>query len=294
MDFVAIDVETANCDIASICQIGIAKCRDGRIVEEWSTYIDPEDYFDSVNISIHGINELTVQGAPTFPEIFDLLKDHVADSVLVCHTHFDRASVSRASVKYSHPSVPWKWLDSARVARRTWTEFAYRGYGLAEVCRHIGYEFRHHDALEDAKACAHIMLAAIKKSEFTASEWLSRVTKPIFQSSYSSPSQSVSRDGNPDGPLFGETVVFTGKLSLPRGLMANLASELGCSVANDVTKRTSILVVGDQDVRVLNGHEKSSKHRKAEDFISKGQAIRILGETDFQELSRLAVNQSPE
>lgn len=51
-----------------------------------------------------------------------------------------------------------------------------------------------------------------------------------------------------------------------------------------VTKNTTILVVGDQDVRKLAGQEKSSKHRKAEDLIKKGQAIRIIRETDFKEL----------
>lgn len=32
---------------------------------------------------------------------------------------------------------------------------------------------------------------------------------------------------------------------------------------------------------MLNGHEKSNKHRKAEELIAKGKPIRILTETDF-------------
>jgi hypothetical protein len=44
------------------------------------------------------------------------------------------------------------------------------------------------------------------------------------------------------------------------------------------------LVVGDQVINQLAGHEKSSKHRKAEELIAKGQPIRILGESDFREL----------
>lgn len=49
-----------------------------------------------------------------------------------------------------------------------------------------------------------------------------------------------------------------------------------------------MLVVGDQDVTKLAGHEKSSKHRKAEELISKGAPIRIIRESDFKELVRLA------
>ena len=54
VDFIAIDVETANADMSSICQIGIAKFRDGKLSGEWVTYLDPQTYFDEMNISIHG------------------------------------------------------------------------------------------------------------------------------------------------------------------------------------------------------------------------------------------------
>jgi DNA polymerase-3 subunit epsilon len=62
MNFVAIDLETVNSDMASICQIGIVRCRDGVVAEEWSTYVDPEDGLDRVNVSIYGIEETAVEG----------------------------------------------------------------------------------------------------------------------------------------------------------------------------------------------------------------------------------------
>jgi DNA polymerase-3 subunit epsilon len=66
MESVAIDVETANADMASICQIGLAKYSNGILVDEWSSLIDPKDYFDFINIDIHGITENDVAGAPKF------------------------------------------------------------------------------------------------------------------------------------------------------------------------------------------------------------------------------------
>jgi DNA polymerase III subunit epsilon len=77
------------------------------------------------------------------------------------------------------------------------------------------------------------------------------------------------------------TIVFTGALSLPRINAAKIAASLGCHVDNSVTKSTTILVVGTQDVIRLAGYEKSSKHRKAEDLIPKGFPIKILSEKDF-------------
>ena len=93
MGFVAIDVETANPDMASICQIGLARYKDGLLTEEWKSYIDPEDYFDDINISIHGIDESAVRGAPVLAQVSQQLHGFLDNRVVVCHTHFDRVAI---------------------------------------------------------------------------------------------------------------------------------------------------------------------------------------------------------
>ncbi len=70
MDFVAIDVETANPDLASICQIGLVAFEKGRAVDDWDSLVNPEDYFDSWNVSIHGIMPHMVSAAPRFPDLY--------------------------------------------------------------------------------------------------------------------------------------------------------------------------------------------------------------------------------
>ena len=283
MEFVAIDVETANADMASICQIGLAKYKDGILDKEWSSLVNPEDYFDSINISIHGIDEQDVIDSPTLPEVMEQLSELMSGTICVSHTHFDRVSIYRAFEKYSLKHLKVTWLDSARVARRTWEECTWSGYGLANICKIIGYEFKHHDALEDAKASAQVMLSAIAKTDIDLQAWLKRVGQPIDPSNNSS-AGSIKREGNPEGELFGEVLVFTGALLIPRAEAAKLAASTGCSVGGGVTKKTTLLVVGDQDITKLAGKKKSSKHIKAEQLISKGQKIRILKESDFKEL----------
>lgn len=291
MDFVAIDVETANANMASICQIGLAAYSSGSLVDEWKTYVDPLDFFDPMNVSIHGITEETVAGAPTLPEIAEPLLSRLNGCVVLCHTHFDRVSVHQALSKYGLRLPECEWMDSARVARRTWKQFATSGYGLQNLCDHIGYEFAHHDALEDAKAAAQVMLAAMQTTGLTVEDWLRRVQQPIDPSAAAAASR-IRREGNPEGPLFGEVMVFTGALQMPRREAADLAASVGCEVADHVSKSTTTLVVGDQDVTKLAGHEKSAKHRKVEDLIAQGQEIRILRESDFTELVALVGDKS--
>ena len=282
MEFVALDFETANADMSSICQLGLVHFKDGSFQEEWKTYVDPEDFFDGINVSIHGIDENTVKGAPKLQDIATRIYSYLDGRIVVCHTHFDRVAINQACVKYDLRAPTCTWLDSARVTRRAWEQFAYRGYGLGNVCATLGYQFVQHDALEDAKAAAHIVLAAIEKTGMDLHKWLKRVEKSI---PFSHPPGNIARNGNPEGALYGETVVFTGILHISRWTAAEMAAKIGCTVAQGVNKKTTILVVGDQDVKKLKGHEKSSKHRRAEELIRKGQTLRILRESDFKELA---------
>lgn len=283
VDFVAIDVEIASRDMASICQIGIAGYRDGALMAEWATYIDPETHFDPRNTAIHGIDSATVSGAPRLPDIASDFYACLDDQVVVSHTPFDRIAIEQAMDRYGLRLPNCRWIDTARVARRAWKRFSRKGYGLDNVCAYIGYRFDHHDALEDAKAAGQVMLSAIEYTGLDVAGWLEQVEQRTTPSSSRYP-LVVKRAGNPEGTLFGEVVVFTGELSLSRREAADLAAAAGCQVAANVTKKTTLLVVGDQDVRRLAGHQKSTKHRKAETLAAKGQKIRILIESDFKAL----------
>ena len=170
-DFTAIDVETANPDFSSICQIGVAQFVDGAEAREWKSYVDPDDFFDPVNISIHGITDEMVQGAPRFRDLCVELSAALEGRVVVCHTPFDRVAITRAFEKADTAPPACTWLDTARVARRAWEEFAQSGYGLKNVCQSIGYEYEAHDALEDAKAAAEVLLAAVKRTGLAVDGW---------------------------------------------------------------------------------------------------------------------------
>ncbi|HEY5582664.1 MAG TPA: exonuclease domain-containing protein [Rhodoferax sp.] len=277
MRFVALDVETANPDMSSICQIGIVHFEDGKVVDSWSSLVDPKDYFDGVNISIHGIDEDNVRGAPDFKQASSEVRKRLAGQIVAIHTAFDRNAIARASLKHSAEPPECFWLNTASVARRAWPEVAQKGYGLSALSQKFGIEFEHHNAVEDARAAGLILVRAMAEANLDLDAWLDRVKRPLGANG----SDSMARDGNPEGSLYGEVVVFTGALAIPRREAADMAAKAGCETADGVTKHTTLLVVGDQDIRLLNGHEKSSKHRKAEELIAKGQPLRILTESDF-------------
>lgn len=280
MDFVAIDVETANARMRSICQIGIVAFENGREVAAESHLVDPGEEFELMNIAIHGIEPAHVLGKPRFWEIHDWLLRHTENATVVSHTHFDRTSIGQALAHHSLPPMKYQWLDTSKVARRAWSQYASVGYGLATLAREFGIQFQHHDALHDARACGLIMQRAIDDTGLSIEQWIERCKLGLNGNN----NGRQRRTGDGDGPLLGETLVFTGALSMPRREAADLAHVAGGRVDTGITKETTILVVGDQDLDRLAGREKSSKHLKAEQLAAKGQPLRFLAESDFMAL----------
>ena len=284
LDFICVDVETANWDRESICQVGLVTVKNGSIVDVWSTLVNPEDWFDGWNVEIHGITEEMVSDAPTFPQIRNKLYRRMADLIVVSHTPFDRGAIERAAEKYGFSPPRSTWLDSARIVRRAWPDrYGRAGYGLGNVAGDLGIDFRHHDALEDARAATEIVLRACEATGLDIDGWMKRVKQPIFPSVKRRKTHTYKiPDANYEGALCGEHIVFTGALIVPRRDAEEWAAEMGCQVHRGVSRKTTMLVVGVQEKeRLGEGCDKSTKHRKVEDLIAQGQSIQILSEKDF-------------
>lgn len=162
-EFAALDVETANHDRSSICQIGVAFVRNDGSIETWSTYVDPQTtHF--VFTGLHGISARTVAGAPTFAQLLPSLEQALDGLTVYQHSNFDRGAVRAACVAMGRGEPDWTWEDSVMVARRAWPELrGAGGHGLASLKQHLGLVFEHHDAGEDARAAAEVVLRARAK-----------------------------------------------------------------------------------------------------------------------------------
>lgn len=158
--FFALDVETANHDRASICQVGIACVLPDDRIETWVTLVDPgTDHW--VFSGLHGITPGMVVGAPTIGEVLDLLEERLAGCPVYQHSGFDRSAIRAACATLDRQEPGWNWQNSVTVARAAWPELKGNGgHGLASLKQHLGLKFEHHDAGEDARAAAEVVLRA--------------------------------------------------------------------------------------------------------------------------------------
>lgn len=278
MKFKALDLETANPNYRSICQIGIATFDGAEIIDRWKSYIDPKEPFYGRNIDIHNIDEKKIEGAPSFVELYETIKEQLEGEIVVHHMPFDKSALRQATDYHNLGSLNCRWLDSAKIARRTWSEISKSGYGLKNVCQMIGHEFTHHDALEDAIAAGQVILAAQAESGLDLNGCLTRQVELIIPRNYV---LTEDLEPNENGPFYGEVICFTGKLDIVRKEAEKIAARNGMIIDNNVTKKTTMLCVGDVDISKLNGNTITGKLDKAQKAIQKGRPLRIIAESDF-------------
>jgi DNA polymerase-3 subunit epsilon len=159
--FITIDVETAAYDTSSICQIGLAFVGFDGTIETFSTYVDPCVRFADGNTRLHGIDAQIVKGAPTFAQILPPLREMLEAHPLVQHSRFDEKAFDGACRLAGLPILKSFWSDSVAIARKAWPDLRGNGgHGLGNLKKVLGLNFRHHDAGEDARAAAEVVLQA--------------------------------------------------------------------------------------------------------------------------------------
>ena len=71
MKFIAIDFETANFKRQSVCSIGLAVVENFEVVKTINRLIKPTpNYYEAINMSIHGITPEMTENEPTFRNNF--------------------------------------------------------------------------------------------------------------------------------------------------------------------------------------------------------------------------------
>lgn len=165
MNFVALDFETANETRNSPCSIGLVRVENGEVTARYYSLIRPEPMrFSPWNIKIHGITPRQVMEAPTFDQVWPVVRSFIGSSTVAAHNaSFDMSVLRHTLDQYGLPYPEIPYFCTVVAAKKTFPELM--NHKLNTVSAHIGFKFSHHNALEDAEACARVLVAAIRKTE---------------------------------------------------------------------------------------------------------------------------------
>lgn len=166
-DFVALDFELANPKRGSIIQIGVARVIDGQVESTACEPVRPHPTlasFSPRSMQIHGLGPEYVRGAQEWPQALDRLWAFADDGELPIVAH--NASVERSAIEQAclawEEAVPEFEYHCTMQAAKTMLAPEYAGpYGLEALVSQAGLDagFRHHDAGEDARVTAELVLA---------------------------------------------------------------------------------------------------------------------------------------
>lgn len=163
MKFVAIDFETANRYPNSACSVGLVKVEQGKIVSEYYQLIQPPRmHFEPMNIKIHGIHPHDVRHADRFDVLWnDEIRGFIKGYPLIAHNASFDMGVLRALIStYDLETDSMRYACTVTGSRKT---YGLENHRLSTVSEHLGIDLNHHQALDDARACAKIMIDIFEK-----------------------------------------------------------------------------------------------------------------------------------
>ena len=163
-EWVALDFETATSSRGSACSVGLVYVRDGRIeAAETCLMRPPGNVYSGFNIRIHGITPAMTEGEPSFGELWPALEARIAGRPVVAHNAAFDMSVLRHELDRIGCAYPdLEYYCTVVLSRAAWPHLC--DHKLPTVASHCGITFHHHDAAEDARACAEILLKLCAES----------------------------------------------------------------------------------------------------------------------------------
>ena len=307
MNFIAIDFETANEKRNSPCSIGLVIVKDGKIKEKLHYLIKPKEMrFLPMNIWIHGITKEMVQHEREFDEVWEDIKEYFNDSLIIAHNAAFDISVLRNTLELYNIEKPnFKYICTMKLAKSFYPNL--ENSKLNTVNEFLGFNFNHHDALEDSIACANILLnisEELKLNDIRDISMTTGVTIGEVNSNGYTPSSQKGRVYKTSKRGFAkkeekinntlvienikdEVIVFTGRLSsMSRGDAMCKVRRLGASTGGTVTKKTTMVVAAVKNIDKLTLNMMSTKLRKATLLKESGHNIKIINEEQFLEMIR--------
>ena len=146
-----------------ITEIGIVKVQHGKVIDTWTSLVNPERHIPGFITSLTGISDSMVYNAPVFANIVKPLLDILAGSIFVAHNvNFDYGFIKKECEMAGH------FFKMPKMCTVVESRKAFKGlksYSLGNLSAHFDLNLTsHHRALADATATAELLLL-IQNSE---------------------------------------------------------------------------------------------------------------------------------
>lgn len=285
-EYIVLDFETTGFDPTydEIIEMAAIKYSNGEKVSEFCTLVKPANKIDQYITQLTGITNEMVKNAPKIEQVLPDLMKFLGDSIIVAHNaNFDINFLYDNCMLCLKEPFTNDFIDTMRLSRRLFKNIRHR---LVDLTEEFGIDQQvRHRSKADCEA-THQVYEYMKSHCSVNNIDLSEFNKTSHGKSYDIKDFKAESDEFDDShPIYGRSVCFTGVLEkFQRKDALQIVINLGGLPSDSVTKKTNVLVLGNNDYCSTIKDGKSSKQKKAEDFILNGQDLIIISEKSFYDM----------
>lgn len=164
-EFSVLDVETTGLSARNnrVIEIGIVKVKNLKIVDKYSTLINPGCDIPYFITQFTGIANSDVQYSPSFYDTAEEIEEFIGDSIISGHNlSFDEGLLRYEFIRNGFEPLSNLNVCTLKLSRKIFSSL--KSKSLASVSEHLGIMNKDsHRALSDAEATAKILIKLIKK-----------------------------------------------------------------------------------------------------------------------------------
>lgn len=164
-EFVVLDIETTGFTPEKggrIIEIGAVKVKDGQVIDEFSTFVNPLIKVPKKITEITGITNEMVANAPVINNVLPKFKEFIGDILVVAHNaDFDWNRFLIPFFKKSGIIPTNNVLDTVTLSKKIFPK--EKKHNLKSLCERLEIPIEnHHRALDDCKITAKVYLKLIE------------------------------------------------------------------------------------------------------------------------------------
>lgn len=165
--FCVLDLETTGFSPKreKITEIGIMKLQNGKVIDKFSCFINPEKPIPQKVVEVTNITDDMVKKAETIDKVFPKILEFIGDSVLVAHNADFDIGFLRHNAKELGYNFDFTYIDTLILAQDIFPDF--KTYKLGRIAKNLGIKVEvAHRALDDVDTTVkvfNIMMEILKE-----------------------------------------------------------------------------------------------------------------------------------
>jgi len=169
--FIVLDLETTGASPTTGCaitEIGAIAIRGGEILEEFSSFVNPQVALPEYIVNLTGITDEMLIGAPpineVFPDFIEFIDRHEHVHLVAHNAPFDIGFLKAAATQLSHIWPKYEVIDTVKLARRVIERSEIENYKLGTLSQFFNTKaLPNHRALDDVKTTVEVLHRLIER-----------------------------------------------------------------------------------------------------------------------------------